>query len=119
MRWFLILIALLVVQGSATAQYLGNFTANPSLPPAAPQPPGTFSNPFGTGLDSPKLYDGEGQFRGNINSNRFDPDSIANPYGQYGSPYSPDSINNPYGAGSPYRQDSPRNPYGSGLQVYR
>lgn len=42
------------------------------------------------------------QYRGNLNNDRHDPDSVSNPYGQYGSKYSPDSINNPYGAGNPY-----------------
>jgi hypothetical protein len=89
------------------------------LPPAPPQPPGTFSNPYGNSFNSPKLYDGQGQYRGNLNTNPYDPSSVANPYGRYGSPYSPDSINNPYGAGSRYRQDSPSNPYGTGMGVYR
>jgi hypothetical protein len=104
---------------AAAAQYLGTLTANPSLAPAAPQPPGTFSNPYGNSSNSPKLYDSQGQFRGNLNSNSYDPDSVANPYGRYGSRYSNDSINNPYGAGSPYRQDSPNNQYGTGMRVYR
>jgi hypothetical protein len=39
---------------------------------------------------------------GNYNSNRHDPNSIANPYG----------------AGSPYSQDSPINRFGPGLRVY-
>lgn len=101
------------------AQYMGSYTANPFLPPAMPQPPGTFNNPYGTSTNSPQLYDNQGQFRGNLNANRYDPDSVANPYGRYGSKYSPDSVNNPYGAGSPYRQDSPNNPYGTGMGVYR
>lgn len=100
------------------ANYLGNMTANPYLPPAPPQPPGTFNNPYGSDADSPKLYDSQGQFRGNLNSNQYDPNSVANPYGQYGSPYSSDSIKNPYGPGSPYQQDSPNNPYGNGMRVY-
>jgi hypothetical protein len=49
------------------------------------------------------VYDSQGQFRGNLNNNPFDPNSLANPYGRYGSPFSPDSLNNPYGAGNPYR----------------
>ena len=53
------------------------------------------------------------------NANPYDPNSVANPYGQYGSQYSPNSINNPYGAGSPYRYNSPNNPYGVGMGVYR
>jgi hypothetical protein len=115
----LILCAFLVIAASsAFAQYLGNLTNNPFLPPAPPQPAGTFNNPYGSDGNSPKLYDSEGNFRGNLNANRFDPNSVANPYGRYGSRYSPDSINNPYGAGSPYRSDSPNNPYGTGLRIY-
>ena len=53
-----------------------------------------------------------GKYLGNLNSNRYDPNSVANPYGRYGSRYSPDSINNPYGQyGSPYSPNSARNPY--------
>ena len=55
---------------------------------------------------------------GNVNTNKYDPNSIANPYGTYGSQYSPNSINNPYGAGSPYNADSPTNPYGNGMRIY-
>jgi hypothetical protein len=104
---------------SVQAQYIGNYTANPYLPPAPPQPPGTFNNQYGNSTNSPHLYDSQGQYRGNLNANPYDPNSVANPYGRYGSPYSSDSINNPYGAGSPYRQDSPSNPYGQGMRVYR
>jgi hypothetical protein len=89
------------------------------MTPAPPQPPGTFNNRYGNDSNSPKLFDSQGQFRGNLNSNQYDPNSVANPYGRYGSPYSSDSINNPYGAGSPYRQDSPNNPYGQGMPAYR
>ena len=103
---------------SASAQtYLGNLSANPYLPKAPPQPPNTFNNPDGSSADSPKLYDSQGNFRGNVNANKYDPDSVANPYGRYGSKYSNDSINNPYGAGSRYNQDSPNNPYGNGLTI--
>lgn len=110
--------AVIAFTNNATAQtYLGNLTANPYLPKAPPQPANTFNNPYGGSSDSPKLYDSQGNFRGNLNSNRYDPDSVANPYGRYGSQYSPDSINNPYGAGSRYNQDSPNNPYGNGLTI--
>lgn len=61
------------------------------------------------------LYDSEGGFHGYVNNNQYDPNSIANPYGQYGSQYSPDSVNNPYSRwGSPYSPDSIRNPYATG-----
>jgi hypothetical protein len=103
---------------SVSAQtYLGNLTANPYLPKAPQQPANTFNNPYGGSHDSPKLYDSQGNFRGNLNSNKYDPDSVANPYGRYGSKYSNDSINNPYGAGSRYNQDSPNNPYGNGMTI--
>jgi hypothetical protein len=118
MRRLLLAAVTLLLASGAHAQYMGNYTANPFLPPAPPQPPGTFTNPYGTGSTSPHLYDGQGSFRGNVNRNPYDPNSIANPYGRYGSPYSPDSINNPFGAGSPYRSDSPNNPYGSGMPIY-
>jgi hypothetical protein len=116
----LILFLALGVCGLVSAQtYIGNLSSNRSLPPAAPQPPGTLNNPYGNSSNSPQLYDSQGQFRGNVNSNRYDPNSVANPYGRYGSQYSPDSINNPYGAGSKYAPDSPANPYGSGMRVYK
>jgi hypothetical protein len=61
---------------------------------------------------SPKLYSGDGKFLGNANANRYDPNSVANPYGKYGSRYSEDSVNNPYGRyGSRYSPESANNPY--------
>jgi hypothetical protein len=108
----------LAVPFAAEAQYYGNLSVNPALPPALPQPPGTFDNPFGTSGTSPRLYDSQGNYRGNLNANQFDPNSVANPFGRYGSQFSPDSINNQFGAGSPFRQDSPTNPFGQGLGVY-
>jgi hypothetical protein len=104
---------------SAEAQYMGNYTANPYLPPALPQPPGTFSDPYGNSSNSPQLFDSQGRYHGNLNANPYDPNSVSNPYGRYGSQFSPDSINNPYGAGSQYRQDSPNNPFGTGMRIYR
>jgi len=53
-------------------------------------------NDYRTDSNSPKIYDQDGNYRGNLNGNRYDPNSVSNPYGQYGSKYSPDSINNPY-----------------------
>jgi len=43
-----------------------------------------------------------GEYLGNLNSNPYDPNSVSNPYGKYGSPYSEDSVNNPYVSPSPY-----------------
>jgi hypothetical protein len=71
-----------------------------------------YNNPYGNSSNSPQIYAPNGQYLGNLNSNRYDPNSVANPYGQYGSRYSPNSINNPYGQyGSPYSPNSVRNPY--------
>ena len=62
--------------------------------------------------NSPKIYAPDGQYLGNLNNNKFDPDSVANPYGQYGSKYSSTSINNPYSQyGNPY-SSTYSNPYG-------
>lgn len=59
-----------------------------------------------------KLYDKHGKYLGNVNNNPYDPNSISNPYGKYGSPYSSESINNPYSRyGSPYSSESATNPY--------
>ena len=60
----------------------------------------------------PFLVSPDGTYLGDINSNRYDSNSISNPYGQYGSRYNPDSVNNPYGEyGSRYSDKSPNNPY--------
>lgn len=59
-----------------------------------------------------------GKYLGTLSNNRFDPDSVANPYGRYGSKYSPKSINNPYSKyGSHYSNDSVNNPYATNPPV--
>ncbi len=64
------------------------------------------------GYDGPKLYSNDGKYLGRVNKNKYDPESISNPYGRYGSKYSPDSVNNPYGRyGSKYSSESTNNPY--------
>ena len=66
-----------------------------------------------------KLYSKDGKFLGNVNNNQYDPDSISNPYGKYGSEYSSESINNPYGTyGSQYSDKSPNNQYSDGAKLY-
>ena len=37
-----------------------------------------------------------GDYLGCLNCSEYDPDSVQNPYGKYGSPYSPKSPTNPY-----------------------
>ena len=52
------------------------------------------------------------EYLGKFSPNRYDPESISNPYGRFGSRYSSKSVNNPYGRyGSAYRRYSARNPY--------
>lgn len=51
---------------------------------------------------SPYLVDREtGKYLGNLNSNQYDVNSVANEFGRYGSPYSNDSANNPYATNAP------------------
>lgn len=57
-----------------------------------------YVNPY----SNPGIVSSDGSYRGRFNNNRYDPDSISNPYGRYGSRYSSDSLNNPYGGGNRY-----------------
>ena len=51
------------------------------------------------------------QTLGDLRANRYDPNSLSNPYGA-GSRYKPDGLMNPYSRyGSPYSNDSWRNPF--------
>jgi hypothetical protein len=110
--------------------YLGRLSGNPYDPASTSNPFGAGSpyaphgvnNPLGPnyrhgnsyGTGGPRLFSDDGVFLGTLNGNRFDPNSVSNPYGRYGSRYSPDSINNPYGRyGSRYSSESATNPYGT------
>ncbi len=63
---------------------------------------------------SPIIVSPDGTYLGELNDNRYSADSVANPYGRYGSKYSADSINNEFGKyGSRYSNQSPNNPYAS------
>lgn len=67
---------------------------------------------------SVRSNDGRGKYLGNLNTNRYDPNSVSNPHGKYGSPYSPDSVNNPHGKyGNKYSPYSARNPYATKAPV--
>lgn len=60
----------------------------------------------------PEIYSQDGKYLGNLSTNKYDPESVSNPYGRHGNPYSADSINNPYGRyGNPYSNESVNNPY--------
>lgn len=50
----------------------------------------SWNNPYAT--NAPKVYDQQGNYRGRLSSNPYDPDSISNPNGAYGNPSSPLSI---------------------------
>ena len=86
MRTFaLAVIAVVFCISSAYAQYLGNYTANPYLPPAPPQPLGTFNTPYGNSfpLAPPQP-----------------PGTFNTPYGNslpLAPPQPPGTFNNPYG----------------------
>ena len=120
---FAICLVVFCYAGSASAGgYLGQLSSNPY---AKNSTSGVSTNNYRINQSmknkytsgGPKLYNNDGEFRGNLNANRYAPDSVSNPYGRYGSKYSSDSINNPYGAGSKYKSDSPNNPYGSGWAI--
>jgi|HubBroStandDraft_6_1064221.scaffolds.fasta_scaffold615699_2 hypothetical protein len=64
--------------------------------PFVPPPPVMNTSPFANGSNSYQIYNSQGQYRGNLNTNQFDPNSVANQFGPYGSPFSPTSPNNPY-----------------------
>src|SRR5262245_58559224 len=58
------------------------------------------------------IYGNDGRYLGQYNLNEFDPNSVLNPFGRYGSEFSPDSINNPFGRyGSEFSPGSARNPF--------
>jgi len=102
-------------------QYAADSTSNPygqygsrysstSINNTYSQPGMAARSQYSTG--GPKLYGNDGQFLGNLNSNQYDPNSVSNPYGQYGSKYSSTSINNQYSQyGSPYSSQSANNKY--------
>jgi hypothetical protein len=117
----LVALALLVLAGqSAAAQshdsalltrnrYLGT-PVSPYDPRVSRWSPDGAANPYTTG--GGRVYAQDGTYLGRLNANRYDPESVSNPYGQYGSRYSPNSINNPDGQyGSRYSPLSPSNPY--------
>ena len=102
-------------EGPAGAAFTNTSVNNPSSRYGSPHSNQSATNPFAT--EAPKLYDSSGKYRGRLSANPYDPDSISNPFGRYGSKFSPDSINNRYGAGNPHDLDSPSNPYGRGMQI--
>lgn len=77
-----------------------------------------WQQPSDTG--SPQIYAPDGTYLGNLNANRFDPNSVSNPFGPYGNPFSPNSINNPFSSyGNPFSPNSATNPFGQGQPPMR
>jgi len=67
---------------------------------------------------TPYIVARDGTYLGNLSANRFDPNSVSNPWGQFGSPYSPTSINNKFSPwGSPYSPVSVNNPFTTSAPV--
>jgi hypothetical protein len=92
-----------------TNPYLGT-PISPYDPRVNQYSPQGANNPYAT--QGGKIYGQDGTYLGKLNANKYDPESVANPYGKYGSPYSSTSINNPYSQyGSPYSAKSAKNPY--------
>ncbi len=92
-----------------TNPYLG-LPLQPFDARVSPYSPEGALNPTSTGGGA--VYAADGRFLGRLNANPYDPLSVANPYGPYGSIYSLTSTKNPYGAyGSPYTLLSAQNRY--------
>jgi hypothetical protein len=120
---FFLLVSLLACVPTFAGEYLGNLSSNPydsdsiknPYGAGSPYNPNSITNPYGKygspfspnsvtnpySTNAPRLYDGQGHYRGRLSTNPYDPDSVSNPCGRYGNPYSTDSINNPFGAGNP------------------
>ena len=113
-------------------RYSADSTANPLGVHGSRLSPTSINNPLGRWgsplspqgvrnrhtTEGPKIIAPDGKFLGRLNSNRFDPSSVANPHGRYGSRFSPDSINNPHGRyGSRFSPNSPNNPHATSTPI--
>ena len=99
MKIFLILFCLLVSSTAVADEYLGKLSANPYNADSTSNPYGqhgseysnksinnshgrygsqysndSATNPYAT--NAPKLYDQNGNYRGKLSSNKYDPDSV-------------------------------------------
>ena len=87
----------------------GQTVNNPFSSFGSPFSPTSITNPYT--YDAPRIYASDGTYLGKLSSNRYDQESISNPYGRYGNPYG-NTLANPYSKyGSPYSTESWMNPY--------
>ena len=114
---FALLAGLGLSAGTAQAQSTV-ITANPYLGTpisqydsrVSPYSPDGAKNKYTT--SGGRVYAADGTYLGKLNANKYDAESVANPYGKYGSKYSSTSVNNPYSTyGSTYSSQSATNPY--------
>ena len=136
-----LLLPIGIAFGQNDLTYLGQWSINRYAPNSVSAPFGAYRSTFATyraqpgfgsygsaigqlpttsrfATSAPMLFDSNGAYRGNLSANRYDPNSISNPYGPYGSRFSPTSVHNPYGAGSRFLPDSPLNPFGTGWSIF-
>ena len=118
---------------SDAATYLGKLSSNEYDYESISNPYGTYGNPYGQNLKNeyspygspyssksptnpyatnpPQIYGADGKYLGKLSTNKYDYESIANPYGPYGSKYG-NNLVNPYSQyGSKYSPQSWTNPY--------
>lgn len=70
------------------------------------------ADPFCDLVIGSRIQASDGTFLGVVSKDKYNLESISNPYARYGNQYSPDSILNPYGIyGSKYGPKSPWNQY--------
>ncbi len=65
----------------AGSPYKSNGLMNPYSQYGSPYSNKSWNNPYAT--DAPKLYDSNGNYRGRLSTNKYDPDSVSNPYGRW------------------------------------
>jgi hypothetical protein len=127
--------AQLVAQDKSNSVSLGRLSANPYAPDSTSNKHSRFGSPYSAtsihnasgpygnrfsdtsvsnpyAQNAPKIIAEDGTYLGRLSANRYDPESVSNPHGKYGSPYSATSIHNPSSPyGSKFSPLSPNNPY--------
>ena len=57
--------------------------------------PAAHAGDYRDSSNSPHIYSPDGEYLGNLNNNKYDANSVSNPYGA-GNPYRSNGVNNPY-----------------------